>query len=98
MKQDFKNALETIYNKKRGTIKELTESITSEMVDKFISVGFIICGYTPTDKTWKISTLGKDFFQVNYEDKLESVEKRFSTWLSTVLATGLAMWNTNLEE
>lgn len=44
------------------------------------------------------STLGKDFFQVNYEDKLESVEKRFSTWLSTVLATGLAMWNTNLEE
>ena len=44
------------------------------------------------------STLGKDFFQVNYEDNVDSVEKRFSTWLSTALATGLAMWNTNIEE
>ena len=45
-----------------------------------------------------LSSLGGEFFQINYEDKIDSVEKRFSTWLSNVLSTGLAMWNTNIEE
>ena len=61
MRQDLKKALEIVYKEERGTINDLKESITTEMVKKLISVGFIICGYTHKAKTWRISLLGKEY-------------------------------------
>ncbi len=59
MGRQYDSALRFIYGEKRGKIKDLQEKISKETVDKFISVGFIICGYTTTAKTWKLSSLGK---------------------------------------
>lgn len=59
MGKQYDKALKFIYGEKRGTIGDLQKKISKETVDKFISVGFIICGYTPTAKTWKLSSLGK---------------------------------------
>lgn len=58
---DYNRALKFIYHKKSGTFTDLRKRVTKELIDSFISVGFIICGYTPSAKTWKISTLGKEY-------------------------------------
>ena len=63
MNESYRFALETINKESAGYVKELKETITPEMVDKFISIGFIICGYTQEAKTWKISKLGKEFIK-----------------------------------
>lgn len=43
------------------------------------------------------SSLGKEYFQLNYADEEKSVRNRFSSWLNSVLISGLAIWNANLE-
>lgn len=51
-----------------------------------------------TDDTYEIgdvTTLGKEYFQLNYADDLKAVQERFSIWLNDVLAEGLAVWNNN---
>lgn len=55
------SALKSIYNSGRGYIKDLRDTIGNELLSEFISVGFIICGYTRTSKTWRISELGRSY-------------------------------------
>jgi hypothetical protein len=57
------SALTTIYRSDKGYIKDLQQSIGDELLAEFISVGFIICGYTRKSKTWRISKLGKDYVE-----------------------------------
>ncbi len=59
MSEKRKSALKTIYQEGWGYIKDLQENIGKDLLSEFISVGFIICGYTRTSKTWRISKLGQ---------------------------------------
>lgn len=56
------DALAYINNKKNGYISELVTEISQEFVDEFITIGFITYGYTLTAKTWKVTSLGKEFY------------------------------------
>lgn len=55
-------ALAYINDEKKGYISKLIERIGQKCVEEFVSVGFIICGYTRTAKTWRISKFGKEFY------------------------------------
>lgn len=55
------SALKNIYTSGWGYIKDLRTNIGEELLSEFISVGFIICGYTRTQKTWRISNLGRSY-------------------------------------
>lgn len=61
MSEKRKSALKTIYRDGWGYIKDLQENIGKDILSEFISVGFIICGYTRTNKTWRISKLGQSY-------------------------------------
>jgi hypothetical protein len=63
MNNERKNALIKIYQGKKGSIKSLEEYIGKDLTREFISVGFIICGYTRTAKTWRLSKLGQNYVQ-----------------------------------
>lgn len=55
------SALKNIYNSGWWYIKDLRTNIGEDLLSEFISVGFIICGYTRTKKTWRISNLGRSY-------------------------------------
>lgn len=57
------NALRYIYKEKSGYMDTLIKCVTKNYVEELISAGFIICGYTSQAKTWRISQLGRDFYQ-----------------------------------
>ncbi len=61
-KSERLNALAKVNNKGNGYMNELIPEIGQKFVDEFIAVGFIICGYTLTAKTWRVSELGKEFY------------------------------------
>ena len=61
MTEKQKNALISIYMDGRGYIKDLRDKIGDSLISEFISVVFIICGYTRSDKTWRISELGRGY-------------------------------------
>ncbi|MBM6845390.1 hypothetical protein [Phocaeicola plebeius] len=63
MNSEKKNALIQIYQSKQGYINRLEENISKDLIREFISVGFIICGFTRTAKTWRLSKLGHDYIQ-----------------------------------
>ena len=44
-------------------MKELRTLLDEELMKEFISVGFIICGYTRTSKTWRISDLCRSYVE-----------------------------------
>lgn len=55
-------ALEYIYRENNGYMESLRKNVQECYVEELISAGFVICGYTSKSKTWKISQLGKDFY------------------------------------
>lgn len=55
------SALKSIYDSGWGYINDLRKNIGEDLLSEFISVGFIICGYTRTKKTWRISNLGRSY-------------------------------------
>lgn len=61
MTEKQKKALISIYKDGRGYIKDLRDNIGESLMSEFISVGFIICGYTRSGKTWRISALGRGY-------------------------------------
>ncbi len=63
MNEKKKLALVCIYTKGRGYLSELRKSIDPQLIDEFITAGFIICGFTRTSKTWRISSLGKGYVE-----------------------------------
>lgn len=63
MTEKYKAALQNIYRSGWGYFNELQENIDEEILSEFLSVGFIICGYTRTRKTWRISSLGRNYVE-----------------------------------
>ncbi len=63
MNEKKKSALVSIYRSGRGYMKDLCKTIDPKFIDEFITAGFIICGFTRTDKTWRISSLGKGYVE-----------------------------------
>lgn len=61
MNEQQTKALISIYKEGQGYIKDLRRKIGDTIMSEFISVGFIICGYTRSDKTWRISELGQGY-------------------------------------
>ncbi len=45
-----------------GYMTTLKSRVEESLIEEFISVGFIVCGYTRANKTWRISELGKNFY------------------------------------
>lgn len=58
---DRRSALAFICKEKSGFVNELIEKIGERIFKEFLSIGFIICGYTPKYKTWRISKLGENY-------------------------------------
>ncbi len=63
MKREDKLALDEIYSRKRGLMPDLKRIVSQEIIDKLISVGFIICGYNKEAKTWRLSSLGEEYYE-----------------------------------
>lgn len=63
MNEERKTALRNIYKSGWGYFNDLQNSIGKEILSEFVSVGFIICGYTREKKTWRISNLGRSYVQ-----------------------------------
>jgi len=57
------NALKYIYNEGNGYMSELMEQVGENYAEELIAVGFVICGYNPQVKTWRISEMAKEFYQ-----------------------------------
>lgn len=55
-------ALSFINKERSGLVIELIEKISEKIFKEFLSVGFIICGYTPKAETWRISKLGEEYY------------------------------------
>ena len=55
-------ALTYIYNEKNGYMSELMEQVGKDYAEELIAVGFVICGYNPQVKTWRISEMAKEFY------------------------------------
>jgi len=63
MNEKKKSALVSIYRSGQGYMQDLRNTIDQKFIDEFITAGFIICGFTRTDKTWRISALGKGYVE-----------------------------------
>ena len=63
MNEKKKSALVSIYKSGRGYLDDLRNTIDPKYIDEFITAGFIICGFTRTSKTWRISSLGKGYVE-----------------------------------
>ena len=57
------NALKYIVKTKNGYVRDLVANIDN-YVDEFVSLGFVIKGYTWTDETWRVSELAKRYYSV----------------------------------
>lgn len=62
--QNMRNVLALAVKKERGYLKDLkcVDKTGGEQVEKFASAGFIKMGYTPTEKTYAITDLGREYF------------------------------------
>ena len=58
------NALSYIVNKKYGFVHELFEQVKDSIVEEFVSLGFVIMGYTSKDKTWRVSDFAVSFYNI----------------------------------
>ena len=57
------NALRYVVKTKNGYVSDLNASI-GNFVDEFVSLGFVIMGYTWTKKTWRASESAKRYYSV----------------------------------
>lgn len=57
-------ALKYIVDTQYGYVRDLIKSIGDVFTKEFISLGFVIMGYTWENKTWKVSELAKEYYQV----------------------------------
>lgn len=58
------SALSYVVSKKYGYVRELVETIKQNIVDEFVSLGFVIMGYTPEDKTWRVSDFAINYYNI----------------------------------
>lgn len=55
-------ALRYIVDTQYGYVGELITNIGKAFADEFVSLGFVIMGYTMDDKTWRVSELAKRYY------------------------------------
>ena len=62
--QDMKRlgALRYIVDTRYGYVGELITNIGEAFANEFVSLGFVIMGYTMDDKTWRVSELAKRYY------------------------------------
>lgn len=58
------SALSYVVSKRYGYVRELIEAIKQNIVDEFVALGFVIMGYTSEDKTWRVSDLAINYYNV----------------------------------
>ena len=61
MNKNKLKALFVIDELKNGFLSDLLERVDGKIVSEFKRVGFINYGSTPSQKTWKISSLGQQY-------------------------------------
>lgn len=64
MDQERVDALSYVVSTKYGYVKDLLDKITQAIVDEFVSMGFIIMGYTSDDKTWRASSFANTYYHI----------------------------------
>ena len=64
MDKDRVDALSYVVTQQYGYVKDLLDKIQKTIVDEFVSIGFIIMGYTPEDKTWRVSSFAKTYYEI----------------------------------
>lgn len=57
-------ALSYIVTEKFGYVRDLIVKVRQSIIDEFVSMGFVIMGYTPEDKTWRVSDFAVDFYNI----------------------------------
>lgn len=57
-------ALSYVVNKSYGYVRELLANVRESIVQEFVSLGFVIMGYTSDEQTWRASTSASDFLQI----------------------------------
>lgn len=55
-------ALKYIYNEGSGYMSELMDKVGRDYANELVAVGFVICGYNPKAKTWRISEMAREFY------------------------------------
>ena len=67
---NMKVILEVASKRGRGYIKDLKniDKTGGEQVDKFVSIGFLKTGYTPQEKTYALTDLGREYFSDFFAD------------------------------
>ena len=58
------SALSYVVSKRYGYVHELVETIKQNIVDEFVSLGFVIMGYTIEDKTWRASDFAVSYYNI----------------------------------
>lgn len=56
-------ALKYIYCEGSGYMNELMDNVGIDYANELVAVGFVICGFNPQAKTWRISEMAKEFYQ-----------------------------------
>ena len=58
------DALDYVVSTKYGYVKDLLKKVQETIVAEFVSLGFIIMGYTPEDKTWRVSSFAESYYKI----------------------------------
>lgn len=58
------DALNYVVSTKYGYVKDLLLKVQQTVVDEFVSLGFIIMGYTHEDKTWRASSFAESYYEI----------------------------------
>lgn len=64
MDEERVNALSYVVSQKCGYVKDLLNEIKQAIVDEFVSLGFIIMGYTAESKTWRASSFAETYYNI----------------------------------
>ena len=57
-------ALSYIVTERFGYVRDLIAKVKQSIVEEFVSMGFVIMGYTPEDKTWRVSDFAVSFYNI----------------------------------
>ena len=56
-------ALDYICTEECGCMNELVGKVGMECVENLLVVSLISSGYNPNERTWRVTELGKDFYE-----------------------------------
>ena len=64
MDKERVDALSYVVQTRHGYVKDLLTKMRQTIVNEFVSLGFIIMGYTDEDKTWRVSSFAETYYQI----------------------------------